>query len=228
MVDVVLVEDDERLRAALDRALSDEGYSVTALGSGRELLAHVADEDAPRAFVMDIGLPDSDGRDLCHSLRARWIDTPVLFLTARDSLHDKLSGFDAGGDDYMVKPFALGELLARLEVMIRRTSPAPAAQPITALGIELDPTELSVRGAGADEVQRLSPTEFRLLAHLLAHAGASVPRKELKRAGWPRGAIVHDDTLNTLMARLRGKLRSIDGAASIHTIPHVGYRIGEA
>jgi len=223
MVDLVVVEDDDRLRSVLVRALGEEGYAVASAASGKELLAWMDDGSVPRAFVLDIGLPDSDGRDLCQAIRARGIVSPVLFLTAREGLHDKLAGFDAGGDDYIVKPFALSELLARIQVMIRRAS-VPDAELREQRGLTLDPTELSVRHGDAH--QRLSPTEFRLLARLLADAGTTVHRRDLKRAGWPRGAVVSDDTLNTLIARLRTKLRALPEAPSIGTVPHVGYRIG--
>src|SRR5947208_8493236 len=116
---VAVVEDDSELRRVLDRALRAEGFEVTLAATGGELLA-AAERSAPDAFVVDIGLPDSDGRDVVQALRARGVTRPVIFLTARGALTDRLSGFHAGGDDYLVKPFAFKELVVRLHALIRR------------------------------------------------------------------------------------------------------------
>ena len=116
---ILLVDDDDELRRVLARGLAEEGFSVEGVATGAELLDRV-DRETPDALVIDIGLPDTDGRDLCQALRARGIQTPVLFLTAREALVDRIAGFDAGGDDYLVKPFAFGELLARLRALLRR------------------------------------------------------------------------------------------------------------
>ena len=172
-------------------------------------------------LVVDIGLPDTDGRDLCQALRARGIRTPVLFLTARDALVDRIAGFDAGGDDYLTKPFAFVELVARLQAVLRRSGGDEALE---AAGIRLDP----VRHAAADGLREvlLTPTEFRLLAALLARPGDAVRRHELLRAGWPHGAFVRENTLDAFVARLRRKLKELEGAPEITTVYGVGYRIG--
>jgi two-component system response regulator MprA len=120
---------------------------------------------SPDALVIDIGLPDSDGRDVCQALRARGIDAPVLFLTARDALTDRLSGFSSGGDDYVTKPFDVEEVAVRLRALIRR---AGGTAPAVVAGLAFDPTELTI--ARGDAVQQLTPTEFRLLAALAARA----------------------------------------------------------
>src|SRR5436305_13364046 len=114
-----ICEDDDGLRTALRSALEREGYAVRATASGAEAIRSFA-ADPPDVLVLDIGLPDADGRDVCQALRARGVLTPVLFLTARDALTDRLSGFHAGGDDYLVKPFALAELLVRVHALVRR------------------------------------------------------------------------------------------------------------
>src|SRR5258705_8458846 len=115
---VLVVEDDAELRGVLERGLREEGFSVQAVATGFDALRQV-DSAAPDVLVIDIGLPDTDGRDLCQAIRARGVQTPVLFLTARDALVDRLAGFDAGGDDYLPKPFALVELVARLPALSR-------------------------------------------------------------------------------------------------------------
>ena len=216
---VLVVEDDAELRGVLERGLREEGFSVQAVATGFDALRQV-DSAAPDVLVIDIGLPDTDGRDLCQAIRARGVQTPVLFLTARDALVDRLAGFDAGGDDYLAKPFALVELVARLRALSRRGGGETAVE---ALGLRLDPLTHSV---GTDGVEvALTPTEFRLLARLLSRPGEAVRRRDLVRAGWPHGAIVRDNTLDAYVARLRKKLRELDAAPEIGTVHGVGYRL---
>jgi two-component system response regulator MprA len=216
---VLVVEDDADLRGVLTRGLLEEGFGVEAVATGHDALERV-DGVAPDVLVIDIGLPDTDGRDLCQALRARGIRTPVLFLTARDALVDRLSGFDAGGDDYLAKPFALVELVARLRALSRRGGTEAAVE---ALGLRLDPVSHSVAANGHDVA--LTPTEFRLLARLLSRPGEAVRRRDLVRAGWPHGAIVRDNTLDAYVARLRRKLREFDAPPEIGTVHGVGYRL---
>ena len=219
---VLIVEDDSGLRAVLRRGLEEEGFRAKAVGTGAELLERLErDRERPDVLVVDIGLPDADGRDLCQALRARGDRTPVLFLTARDALVDRVAGFDAGADDYVTKPFALVELVARLHAILRR---AGADGAVEALGLRLDPAAHAV-SAGRGSAT-LTPTEFRVLARLLAHPREVVRRRELARAGWPHGAIVHENTLDAYVARLRRKLRQLPGAPAIATVHGVGYRIG--
>jgi two-component system OmpR family response regulator len=219
-VRILIVEDDLELRGVLRRGLEEEGMLVETAGSGSELLRQVA-TSVPDAFVIDIGLPDADGRDVCQALRARGVRAPVLFLTARDALVDRLAGFDSGGDDYVTKPFALAEVAARLNALLRR---AGANGVIEAAGLALDPVSHSVVADG--QSQLLTPTEFRLLARLLANPGEAVRRRDLVRAGWPHGAIVRENTLDAYVARLRRKLRGFASASpTIATVHGVGYRI---
>jgi two-component system response regulator MprA len=187
--------------------------------TGAELIQR-ATEDPPDALVVDIGLPDSDGRDVCQALRARGLRVPVLFLTARDALADRISGFDAGGDDYVTKPFAFAEVVVRLRALLRRAA-APALATVGEM--RLDPTRHAA--LVGDESVRLTPTEFRLLAALAGRAGEAVRRQDLIRAAWPDGAIVHDNTLDAYIARLRRKLRELRGAPKIDTVHGVGYSI---
>ena len=216
---VMIVEDDPELRSLLRRGLAEEGFRAEAVGTGAALLERV-DEAPPDVLIVDIGLPDSDGRDLCQALRTRGLQAPVLFLTARDSLAERLSGFDAGGDDYLTKPFAFAELVARLHALARRSGAGGAVE---VGGLRLDPVSHSV--SAGDRETPLTPTEFRLLACLLARPGTAVRRRELVRAGWPRGGIVRDNTLDAYVARLRRKLRDLPGAPEIETLRGVGYTV---
>jgi two-component system response regulator MprA len=217
---ILVVEDDHELRAVLGSGLREEGFAVDVVASGAEALRHI-ERGTPDLLVIDIGLPDTDGRDLCQALRARGIQTPVLFLTARDALVDRLAGFDAGGDDYLTKPFAFAELVARLQAVLRRSGGDEALE---AAGLRLDPLAHAVAD-GTQEVP-LTPTEFRLLAALLARPGEAVRRRDLVRAGWPHGAYVRENTLDAYVARLRRKLKRLEGAPKITTAHGLGYRIG--
>jgi two-component system response regulator MprA len=214
---VGICEDDAELRSVLSRALEAEDFDVTAVRSGHQAVKAFTG-NAPDALVLDIGLPDSDGRDVCQALRARGVDAPVIFLTAADALTDRLSGFNAGGDDYLTKPFALEELLVRIRALLRRSSDGPA--PLDG-GLVLDPAAHAVQADGRQAP--LTPTEFRLLAALAARPKEVVRRRELVAAGWPDGAIVHDNTLDTYIARLRRKLRALETSQEIATARRVGY-----
>jgi two-component system response regulator MprA len=223
---LLIAEDDAQLRDVLVRALRAEGFEARAVGTGRELLAGAVADAPPDALVVDVGLPDADGRDVCQALRSRGVWTPVLFLTARDALSDRLAGFRAGGDDYVTKPFDIDELLERLHALLRRgalpATPGPDDE-ATAGELRLDPAELSV-ALGTEHVS-LTPTEFRLLAALAAGAGRSLSRQTLVRSAWPHEAIVHDNTLDVYIGRLRRKLRRLPDAPAIVTVHNVGYRL---
>ncbi len=215
----LVLEDDLKLRSLLVRGLCEEGFAARGVGTGGELLATVASTQ-PELLIIDIGLPDTDGRDVCLALRARGVTAPVLFLTARSRLPDRLAGFSAGGDDYLVKPFDFEELIARLRALVRRSG-APAAVSLGCL--TLDPRTHAI--VAEDAVIALSPTEFRLLARLASTPGEVVRRQSLVAAGWPNGAIVYDNTLDVFVARLRRKLSTVPHAPVIKPVYGVGYTI---
>jgi two-component system, OmpR family, response regulator len=216
---IFVLEDDPQMRSLLVRGLREEGYEVQGYATGSDLLGKVA-ELVPDLFVIDIGLPDTDGRDVCQAIRAQAITAPVLFLTARDSLTDRLSGFHVGGDDYLSKPFAFAELLARLEALIRRSG---TERSVEAGGLVLDPAKHAV--TCGDETVPLTPTEFRLLAKLAASPGEAIRRKALIETGWSHGAVVYDNSLDAYIARLRRKVRALPGAPQIVTVRGVGYSL---
>jgi two-component system response regulator MprA len=217
---LLIVEDDAPLREVLVRSLRAEGFAARAVANARELLEEALANE-PDAFVIDIGLPDADGRDLCQALRARGVAAPVLFLTARDALTDRLSGFRAGGDDYVTKPFDIEEVVARLQALLRRSAPEPA--PSDGDGLALDPSQLTVSHRGT--TRSLTPTEFRLLAALAGRRGKALARRELIGTAWPLGAIVQDNTLDVYIARIRRKLRELPAAPTIKTLHGLGYRL---
>ena len=216
---VALAEDDPDLRRMLVRGLTEEGFAVSAAPDGGGLLAAV-ERQPPDVLVIDIGLPDSDGRDVCQALRARGVSAPVLFLTARAALTDRLSGFHAGGDDYLVKPFAFKELVVRLQALIKR---AGSGSPVESEGLAMNPAAHAVSVDG--QTVTLTPTEYRLLAKLASRRGDVVRRRELTLAAWPDGAIVHDNTLDAYVARIRRKLRELGQDGALVTVHGVGYRL---
>ncbi len=216
---VLVVEDDHGLRDVVARGLREEHFEVLTAADGAAALRAV--QDGVDAVVLDIGLPDSDGRDVCQAMRASGVDVPVVFLTARDNLTDRLSGFSVGGDDYLGKPFHLAELAARVRAALRRAGREPSVE---VEGVRLDPVRHLLEVAGVPVA--LTPTEFRLLACLMASPGAVVRRRVLLRAAWPEGAQVSDNTLDQYLARLRRKLREVNSRLGIGTVRGVGYRFG--
>jgi two-component system response regulator MprA len=216
---VLVVEDDLDLRTVLLRGLQEEGFAASGAGTGGEALERV-EQESPDLLILDVGLPDADGRDVCQALRAQGRMTPVLFLTARDALTDRVTGFSAGGDDYLTKPFAFPELVARVQALLRRASTDLTA----AMGaLRLDP--VAHAAFLHDQRVALTPTEFRLLARLVAHPGEAVRRRDLVRTAWPHGARVRENTLDAYIARLRRKLSPFPDAPSIRTVHGVGYAL---
>ena len=216
---VLVVEDDHRLRSLILRGLREAGFRAEGVVQASELLERLPHVN-PDVLVIDVGLPDADGRDLCQSLRAQGFNAPIMFLTARDAVPDRLSGFAAGGDDYLVKPFNFAELVARLQALVRRGG----AEHVAEVGsLRLDPARHGIVCGG--ESVELTPTEFRIFARLAARPGEAVRRRELVQAAWPDGAIVHDNTLDVYVASIRRKLATLPDAPAIKTIYGVGYSI---
>jgi two-component system OmpR family response regulator len=216
VVRVGICEDDPQLQSVLQRALRAEDFEVRVTATGRDAV-RVFSAVPPDLLVLDIGLPDADGRDVCQALRAHGVDAPVLFLTARGQLTDKLSAFHAGGDDFLTKPFALAELLVRAQALLKRRALAPPV----ADWLRLDPARHGV--SAGQRTEALTPTEFRLLAVLVARKDEVVRRRELVAAAWPDGAIVNENTLDAYIGRLRRKLRALKVHEQIETARGVGY-----
>ncbi|HEY3613302.1 MAG TPA: response regulator transcription factor [Gaiellales bacterium] len=216
---VHVVEDDEELRRLILRGLAEEGFDVSGSAGAAAALRHQAARPAD-ALVIDIGLGDADGRDLCQALRAGGVQSPVLFLTALDAAPDRISGFRAGGDDYVTKPFAFSELVARLQALLRRGD-IPSATAVAGVGLRLDPAELMVHSGHAGIA--LTQTEYRILGALAGRPGETLRRAEIAGAAWPDGAIVSENTIDAYIARLRRKLRALPDAPEIVTARGVGY-----
>lgn len=214
---VGVCEDEPALRSVLTRALRVMGHEPVVVATAAEALRAFVSR-SPEVLVLDIGLPDADGRDLCLALRAAGVVAPVLFLTARDGLHDKIAGFEAGGDDYLTKPFEIDEVRVRLDALLRRTSAPTPEDPGTPV---LDPARHAL--VLGDVEVGLTPTEFRLLGRLMSEPATVVRRHTLIAAAWPHGAMVSDNTLDSYVRRLRNKLETL-GVEAITTVRGVGYR----
>lgn len=216
---VLVVEDDGAVRRALERALPLHGFTVASAPDGLTALAMLA-ADRPDVVVLDVGLPGPDGLTTAARLRADGDDVPILLLTARDAVADRVAGLDAGGDDYLVKPFVLEELVARLRALLRRAHPDGAPTAVLRLGdVVLDPDAHTATRGGRDLA--LTPTEFRLLALLLEVPGRVRTRAAITDALWEDGE-VGDNALDQHVASLRRKLEDGGATRLVHTVRGVG------
>ena len=180
---MLVVEDEENVRFVTVAALRQGDYEVHETASGREALRIVADPAvAPDLVVLDVMLPDLDGFEVCRRMRADGIDVPVVFLTARDATADRLRGLTIGGDDYLTKPFSIEELVARVQVILRRVGKARRKKVLTAGDVEVDDDAHIVRKAGVEVP--LSPTEYKLLRFLMRNPGRALSRAQILDHVW--------------------------------------------
>ncbi len=221
MAHVGVCEDDPAIRRLVSQALGLTGHTVTVAHDGGEALRQFAEDDSLDVLVLDIGLPDSDGRDVCQALRSAGQSAPVMFLTALGAVHEKLAGFSAGADDYMAKPFEIKELVARVEALARRGRLVAATAPPTEL--VLDPARHSLACNGMEVL--LTPTEFRMLAAITSRPGEVVRRRSIVAAAWQPEAMVSDNTVDSFIRRIRVKLKSVGSPLSIATVRGVGYAL---
>ncbi|WP_058047527.1 response regulator transcription factor [Streptomyces roseifaciens] len=226
---VLVVDDDPDVRAAVVDALSMEGYEVRSAADGLEALSSVA-AAPPGAIVLDLAMPVLDGLAVCRRLRALGDRTPVLVLTARDAVSDRVAGLDAGADDYLVKPFALDELLARLRALLRRAAPTEPAErgdgaALSFADLTVDPaTRTGDRGGVPLEFTR---TEFALLDVLLRHPGQVLPREVIQERVWGTDFGPDSNSLAVYIGYLRRKLEEGGAPRLVHTVHGIGYRLAE-
>ena len=217
--DVLVVDDDEDIRVSLDRGLRLSGFAVRTAADGEAALRAVA-EHAPDCIVLDVGLPGRDGVAVVEKLRGDGVGVPVLMLSARTSVDDRVLGLAAGADDYLVKPFALAELVARLHALLRRVPSAPAGG-LTVGPLTVDPARrrADVDGAPVELTRR----EFDLLETLARNAGIVLPRERLLELVWGYDFAVDTNVVDVFVSQLRRKLEAGGAPRLVHTVRGVGF-----
>ncbi|MCA0217888.1 MAG: response regulator transcription factor [Actinobacteria bacterium] len=223
MVRILVVEDDPTMGALVERGLREEGYDVTLVGNGMEALIAAANEDFSAAAI-DVMLPEMTGFEICRHLRQRGSTLPVLLLTARDAVEDRVFGLDSGADDYLTKPFAFAEFSARIRALVRRDS--AAAKAVLRVGrLELDP--MTVRAVINGTPVALSTKEFALLSLLVSRPGESLTRTEILQEVWGTTKHIDQTIVDQYVSYLRRKLEPTDSGVSIVTVRGVGYQLRE-
>ncbi|MFG2848426.1 response regulator transcription factor [Kitasatospora sp. NPDC101155] len=221
---VLVVDDDPEVRAAVEDGLAVEGYQVRGAADGLAALGEVA-RWQPAAMVLDLMMPALDGLAVCRRLRALGDRIPILVLTARDSVSERVDGLDAGADDYLVKPFALDELTARLRALLRRSAPAVEEAEYQYADLVVDPvTRTGSRGGRPLDFSR---TEFALLEVLLRHPGQVLPREVIMERVWGSDFGPDSNSLAVYIGYLRRKLEAGGEPRLVHTVHGVGYRLEE-
>ncbi|MCO5968573.1 response regulator transcription factor [Actinoallomurus soli] len=221
---VLVVDDEPNIRDLVEVALRFHGFTVVTAATGDEALRRVR-EDRPALIVLDVMLPDLDGFEVCRRLRGNGDETPVIFLTARDTSSDTVTGLALGGDDYVTKPFAVDALVARVRAVLRRARPQRASssddddEVLRVADLEVDVAHWTVRRAGA-EIE-LSPTEFRLLTYFMRNPGRVLSRAQLLENVWGWDHSAGSPVVETYVSYLRRKL----GSDLIHTQRGVGYAL---
>ena len=216
---VLVAEDDRHVRQALERILRFEGYTVVTVGDGAAALEAI-DAHTPDAIVLDVMMPLVDGLGVCRRLRARGDRTPVLMLTARDEVSDRVAGLDAGADDYLPKPFSLDELLARLRSLLRRAEMSTGG-PLVVEDLQLDPEAHRVRRG--DRVIDLTRTEFQILELLMRHPDTVLDRATMYAEIWGYDVETSSKSLDVHTRYVRRKLEAEGEPRVIHTVHGVGY-----
>lgn len=219
MPKILIAEDDRRVRESLERALTLEGYDVVTAGDGARALELHAETPAD-LLLLDVSMPNADGLSVCRRIRERGDDTPVLMLTARHEVPDRVAGLDAGADDYLVKPFALEELLARLRARFR-TAAGDNDDALRLADLSLDLDGRRVRRG--DVILDLSKTEFDLLEVLVRNAGVVLSRDQLYDAVWDGALETESKTLDVYVGYLRKKLEADGRSRLVHTVRGLGY-----
>lgn len=219
-MNLLIVEDDESVARFLKQAVAEAGYAAQVAGDGPTALALALTGDFD-LILLDVMLPGLDGYTICRRLRNANIATPVLILTARDTLEDKIEGLDSGADDYIVKPFQVAELLARVRALLRRSAFSPAVLRVADLTLDL----ASRQAVRAGKAISLSATEYALLEYLMRNAGRVLTRAMILDHVWQYDFEGNDNVLDVYISYLRGKIDKGYSSPLIHTIRGVGFRM---
>jgi two-component system response regulator MprA len=222
---ILVVDDEPAVREAVERALRLDGHDVLLAADGQEALGTL-DARPPDAVVLDVLMPRVDGLELCRRMRRRGDRTPVLMLTARDAVSDRVAGLDAGADDYLIKPFALEELLARVRALLRRAGPDEAEGPLRFGDLTLDPLAHEVKRG--ERLIDLTRTEFLLLDLFLRHPRQVLTRSVIFENVWGYDFGPRSNSLEVYMGYLRRKTEASGEPRLLHTVRGVGYVLREA
>jgi two-component system, OmpR family, response regulator MprA len=220
---ILVVDDEPAVRDSLERALRLEGYEISVAADGEEALAKL--ENGTDAVVLDVMMPGVDGLQVCRTMRASGDRTPVLMLTARDAVSDRVAGLDAGADDYVVKPFALDELLARLRALLRRSGISAGGQVQRFHDLELDPVSHQVKRG--DRVIELTRTEFALLELFMLHPRQVLTRPVIFDRVWGYDFGPGSNSLEVYVSYLRRKTEAGGEPRLVHTVRGIGYVLRE-
>jgi two-component system, OmpR family, copper resistance phosphate regulon response regulator CusR len=222
---VLIIEDDAKVAGAVQAGLTAESWEAVVARTGEDGYFHATTEPFD-AILLDIGLPGRSGLEILASLRAKGMTVPVLVLTARDAVEDRVLGLDSGADDYLVKPFAFAELLARLRALLRRGRPEEALR-VRLADLEIDPVTRTARRS--EQLIDLTPREFELLDYLVRHQGQIVSREMLARDVWkePSRGTPLDNVIDVHITRLRKKVDQGFTTRLIHTVRGVGFLVKE-
>ena len=224
LVRILVVDDDRSVREALRRALTLGGYDVDTVEDGREALMRLS-TSAPDAVVLDIGLPEVDGLEVCRRVRGAGDRTPILMLTARDAVSDRIDGLDAGADDYLVKPFDLGELKARIRALLRRANGGGDPGALKFAELALDPDRHGV--AVGESFAELTRTEYQLLELLMLNPRSVLTHSVIYERVWGYDFGPASNALRVYVGYLRRKLQQAGARDLIHTVRGVGYSLRE-
>jgi len=217
---ILYVEDDPTAREYIEKGLAEHGYQVTSAGDAKGGLA-LAQGAAFDLLILDVMLPGGDGFEVLRTLREKGIDTPCIFLTARSTVSDRIRGLNLGADDYLVKPFAFAELLARITAVARRAHAEPGDGKLTCADLELDLRRHAVARGGRPI--ELTPKEFALLEYLLRHQGQAISRAMITEKVWGYGFDTYSNLIDVHINHLRKKVDRGFGRKLIHTVKGVGY-----
>ncbi|MHB1324652.1 MAG: response regulator transcription factor [Thermoleophilia bacterium] len=219
---VLIVEDEPKICAYIKRGLEEQGYAVDTASDGREAL-ELAQRTPFDLMVLDIMLPEVDGITVCEKLRQKEVRTPILMLTARDTVEDRVSGLDAGADDYLIKPFALTELLARLRALCRRDNAAPKSPILAVADLTLDTRSHQVSRSG--KPVELTAKEFAVIECLMREAGFVLSRQTIADHVWNCSVFNDSNIIDVYIRNLRRKIDAGHELKLIHTVRGIGYRL---
>lgn len=221
---ILLIEDENSLSQVIKKGLTEQGFAVDAAGDGEEGL-YLAEEESYDAIILDVMLPKIDGVEVCRRLREKKINTPILMLTAKTQVKDRVAGLDAGADDYLTKPFAFAELKARIQALMRRAFKHPEAV-IKIDDLEINPIKHMVRRG--DQIITLTPKEFAILEYLACHKDKVVTRTQITEHTWDYNFESLSNIIDVFIATLRRKIDKGQKIKLIHTVHGVGYKLSES